>query len=163
MKKIAIFLWIIFIVSIGDSFAMELRSREFVNNGYMPKKFTCQGENINPELVIENIPPETKSLALILDDPDAFGKAWVHWIVFNIPLISVIKENTAPGIQGSNDFGRPSYDGPCPPLGVHRYVFKVYALDATLELKEGVRKVDLERAIKGHVLADAELIGLYEK
>ncbi len=142
---------------------MKLKSPEFKNNEYMPKKFTCRGENINPALIIDGIPPETKSLALIFDDPDAPMGTWVHWVVFNIPVISRIEEDSVPGKQGINDFGRLNYGGPCPPFGTHRYFFKVYALDAELNSEEGIAETELEKAMTGHILARAELIGLYKK
>lgn len=166
-RKIIIFLSIIFAIGYvpmaqgGD--LMELKSPEFKNNDYIPKKFTCRGENINPALIIDGIPPETKSLALIFDDPDAPGGVWVHWVVFDMPVVSKIEENSAPGKQGINDFGRINYGGPCPPFGTHRYIFKAYALDTELNLEEGLTKADLEEAMGGHILAKAELTGLYKK
>ncbi|MFC1624516.1 YbhB/YbcL family Raf kinase inhibitor-like protein [Candidatus Omnitrophota bacterium] len=146
----------------GDVY-MKITSSEFENNGTIPKKFTCQGEDINPMLIIENIPSGAKSLALIVDDPDAPMGMWVHWVVYNIPIASSIEEDTIPGKQGLNDFGRKDYGGPCPPSGTHRYFFKIYALGAELDLKEGIRKSDLEKAMEGHILAKDELIGLYKK
>ncbi|MCX5714885.1 MAG: YbhB/YbcL family Raf kinase inhibitor-like protein [Candidatus Omnitrophica bacterium] len=134
---------------------MKLSSPEFANNGDIPKKFTCEGKDINPTLVIEDMPENTKSLALIVDDPDAPVKTWVHWVVFDIQPTSKIEENSVPGIQGINDF--------CPPSGAHRYFFKVYALDQLLNLPEGTDKYTLEKALEGHVLAQAELIGLYRR
>lgn len=167
MIKIIVFISIIFTM-VGTARAeggaiMELKSPEFNNNEYMPKKFSYRGENINPPLIITNIPSETKSIALIVDDPDAPSGDWVHWIIFDMPVLPRIEENSAPGKQGMNDFGRIGYDGPFPPSGTHRYFFKVYALDAELNLAEGSHKSDLEGAMKGHVLAKAELIGLYKK
>ena len=147
----------------GESRIMELKSPEFKDKGYIPKKFTCRGENINPALIIEGIPPEAKSLALIVDDPDAPSGNWVHWVMFNISVVSKIEEDSAPGKQGINDSGRIAYDGPCPPFGTHRYIFEIYALDAMLNLAEGIAKAELEEAMKGHILAKAELIGLYKK
>ena len=142
---------------------MRLSSPEFKNNDFIPKKFTCQGEDINPALIMEDIPKETKSLALIVDDPDAPMGTWVHWVVFDISPVSQIEENSIPAKQGSNDSGRKGYHGPCPPSGTHRYFFKIYALDTMLNLKEGINKFDLEKAMEGHILAKAELIGLYKK
>jgi len=146
----------------GESL-MKLTSSEFENNKFIPDRFTCAGEDINPSLTIEDIPAAAKSLALILDDPDAPGGMWVHWVVYDIPLISRIEENSIPGKEGTNDFGRQSYGGPCPPSGAHRYFFKLYALDAILNLKEGLTKAELERAMAGHILAKAGLVGLYER
>ena len=142
---------------------MKLTSPEFQNNKLIPKKFTCQGDDVNPPLVIEDIPKDAKSLALIVDDPDATTGTWVHWIVFDIPVVSKIEENSIPGKQGTNDFGRKDYGGPCPPSGTHRYFFKIYALKEKLNLDEGSRKEDLEEIMQEHILAKAELIGLYKK
>lgn len=142
---------------------MKLTSPEFANNGFMPAKFTCQGDNVNPALIIEEIPDNAKTLALIVDDPDAPAGTWVHWVVYNIPVISRIQENSIPGEQGVNDSAARDYHGPCPPSGTHRYFFKVYALDSALKLKPGFSKNELEKAIQGHILDRAELIGLYNK
>ena len=143
---------------------MELKSPEFKNNEFIPKKFTCHGENINPELTVEGIPEPARSLALIVDDPDAPRGTWIHWAMFNIPTdISKIEEDSAPGKQGINDSGRIGYDGPCPPSGTHRYIFKIYALDTEFNLKEGINKAALEKAMEGHILASAELTGLFKK
>lgn len=142
---------------------MLLTSPDFNHEEMIPKKFTCQGANINPKLKIANIPAGTKSLVLIIDDPDAPGKIWVHWVVFNIPVTNEIAENSVPGKQGSNDFKTNKYGGPCPPTGIHRYFFKIYALDTLLSLNEGASKEEVERAMKGHILSQTELIGIYKK
>ena len=142
---------------------MKLKSSEFEHNKFIPKKFTCEGADVNPALIIEDIPANAKSLALIVDDPDAPMGTWVHWVVFDIPTVSGIEENSIPGKQGRNDFGRKNYGGPCPPSGIHRYFFKIYALDTNLNLKEGISKEELEKAMHGHILDKAELIGLYKK
>ena len=142
---------------------MKLTSPEFANNGFIPQKFTCEGEDINPPLVMESIPAEAKRLALIIDDPDAPVGTFIHWVVYDIPVVSRIEENSIPGKQGINDFRRRNYGGPCPPSGTHRYFFKVYALDERLELAEGINKAGLEKAMEGHLLAKTELIGLYRK
>jgi len=147
----------------GGEGAMKLKSPSFEHNGFIPKRFTCQGEDINPELVIEGIPRDTKSLALIVDDPDAPMGTWVHWVVYDIPVIDRIKENSIPGKQGINDFRKMNYGGPCPPSGTHRYFFKIYALDTVLNLKEGKTKEQLEDAMQGHILDKAELVGLYKR
>lgn len=147
----------------GKALAMELKSPEFKNNEYIPRRFTCSGENVNPALIIENTPADTKSLALIFDDPDAPMGTWVHWVVFNISVVSSIKENSVPGKQGMNDFSRLDYGGPCPPSGIHRYFFKLYALDTELDLEEGITKIELEKTMVGHILAKAELMGLFKK
>src|SRR3989338_5373902 len=142
---------------------MELTSPVFPNNAMLPAKYTCQGEDISPPLAVTGIPKGTVTLALINDDPDAPGGTWDHWIVWNIPPAGGIAQNTVPGIQGKNSWGRSHYGGPCPPSGTHRYFFKLYALDGKLALKEGARKVDVLKAMEGHVLAQAQLIGLYKK
>ena len=142
---------------------MELTSKEFRHNQSIPAKFTCQGDDINPALIIGGIPKEAESLALIVDDPDAPMGTWVHWVVYDIPVISQIEEDSIPGTQGINDFGRKDYGGPCPPSGTHRYFFKIYALGKKLNLREGVSKKELEKAMQGHILDKAELIGLYKK
>ena len=167
MKKIiVIFLGIILTAGIAAAEggnAMELTSPEFENNSFIPKKFTCRGENVNPELGIKNIPEDSKRLVLIVEDPDAPSGNWAHWVMFNIPVASRIVENSAPGTQGVNDFGKNRYDGPCPPLGTHRYIFKIYALDTEFDLQEGADKQTLENSMQGHVLARAELTGLFKK
>lgn len=142
---------------------MRLKSPEFEHNGMIPSKFTCDGIDVNPALVIEDIPTETKSLTLIMDDPDAPMGTWVHWVVFNIPALPRIDEDSIPGTQGKNDFRKLDYGGPCPPSGTHRYFFKLCALDGKLDLEEGARKEDVEKAMEGHILAQAEFIGLYTR
>jgi hypothetical protein len=143
---------------------MKLTSPEFENNKFMPKKFTCDGEDINPALTIQGVPETTKSLTLIVDDPDAPMGTWVHWVVYDIsPTMSRIDENSIPGKQGSNDSNGENYGGPCPPSGTHRYFFKIYALDTMLNLDEGLSKKVLEKAMQGHILDKAELIGLYKR
>ena len=141
---------------------MKLSSLEFEHEEYIPKKFTCDGEDVSPALMIEDIPEETKRLALIVDDPDAPMGTWVHWVVFNISKKDVIEEGEVPGTQGINDFGKLQYGGPCPPSGTHRYFFKLYALDEKLDLKEGCHKKDLLKAMEGHIIEETELIGLYQ-
>lgn len=142
---------------------MKLISPDFKNNEYIPKKFTCDGQDISPSLTVENIPNNAKSLVLIVDDPDAPMGTWVHWVVFDIPITNKIGENSIPGKQGTNNSNPRNYGGPCPPSGTHRYFFKIYALDTMLNLKEGITKADLEKAMKGHILGKAELIGLYKR
>lgn len=142
---------------------MKIKSPNFEHNGSIPKKFTCQEADVNPTLMFEGIPEGTKSLALIVDDPDAPMGTWVHWVVFDISVIPKIDEDSIPGKQGINDFRKRDYGGPCPPSGTHRYFFKIYALDKELNLKEGISKKELEKAIQGHILDKAELVGLYKK
>ena len=140
---------------------MHITSSAFEHNERIPAKYTCNGQNINPPLRIEDIPPGTQSMAIIVDDPDAPGKTFLHWLIWDIEPTNEIAENSAPGTQGRTDFGKPAYGGPCPPSGTHRYFFRVYALGTTLGLPEGSSRADLEQAMKGHVLAEAEIIGLY--
>ena len=142
---------------------MTISSPVFEPKGQIPPKYTCEGVDVSPPLNIENIPTAAKSLALIMDDPDSPHGVFDHWITWNIPIEKAIKENTVPGIQGKNGFGRNAYGGPCPGSGTHRYVFKLYALDTLLELKAGSDKKALEDAMKGHILATAELTGMYKK
>lgn len=152
---------------------MELSTPSFPPNGKIPSQYTCDGENINPPLKIEGVPANAKSLVLIIDDPDIpdFVKqkfnigVWDHWIVFNIPPTTTdIKEGQNPtGILGKNTGGKNAYGGPCPPDREHRYFFKLYALDTTLTLSEGVTKKQVEEAMEGHIIAQAELVGRYER
>ncbi len=142
---------------------MKLSSPAFAPNGIIPARHTCEGTDVSPQLAIAGIPSNAKSLALIMDDPDAPLGTWVHWVVFDIPVTGTIEEGGIPGRQGSNDFGSTRYGGPCPPSGTHRYFFKLYALDTMLGLKEGVLKAEVERAMEGHIVARAELIGLYRR
>jgi len=145
---------------------MQLTSPQFKNSDYLPDKYGCQGTNINPPLTINEVPAGAKSLALIVDDPDAPRGTWVHWVVFNIaPDTSEISEGSVPAgaTQGINDFGKTSYGEPCPPFGEHRYFFKLYALDTTLDLDSKTTKQYLEQAMAGHVLAPAEIIGLFAR
>jgi Raf kinase inhibitor-like YbhB/YbcL family protein len=143
--------------------AMKIVSPSFKNNEKMPARYTYDGEDINPSLEIENLPIGTKSLALIVDDPDAPMKTWVHWVLYDIPPSGHIGEDSIPGKQGINDSGGKDYHGPCPPSGTHRYYFKVYALDKVLALNEGISKADLEKAMQGSILSSAELVGLYKR
>ncbi len=145
---------------------MKLNSSVFADSGAIPAHYTCDGGDVNPPLRIENVPGEARSLALVVDDPDAPVGMWVHWVVWNIdPKTREIGENSVPAGagQGKNDWRRNSYGGPCPPSGAHRYFFKLYALDTTLNLGAGTTKADLEKAMRGHVLAQAQLIGIYKR
>ncbi len=145
---------------------LKISSPAFENNAYVPSKHSCEGIDSNPPLLIEHVPPKTKSLALIVDDYDAPGGIWVHWVVWNIPPeTKEIKENSVPAgaIQGPNDFRKKIYNGPCPPPGTHRYFFKIYAIDTILSLTPNSTKTDLEKAIKGHIIEQAKIIGLYKR
>lgn len=142
---------------------MKIMSPAFEDNGFIPREYSGRGADVNPPLVIENIPVGAKSLALIVDDPDAPAGTWVHWVVFDIPVVSKIDKDSIPGKLGMTDSGRAQYHGPNPPSGTHRYFFKIYALDKVLGLKEGINKQALERAMQGHILDKAELVGLYKR
>lgn len=138
---------------------LKISSPAFKQHATIPLKFTCHGEGLNPHLVIEQIPENTQSLALIVDDLDAPGGTFVHWVVYDIPVTKDIGQNSIPGKQGSNDGGGINYVSPCPPSGVHRYFFKIYALDKVLNLEQGISKTVLENVMRGHILDKAELIG----
>jgi Raf kinase inhibitor-like YbhB/YbcL family protein len=140
-----------------------VKSPAFENNKLIPSKYTCDGEDVNPPLTIEGVPEKTKSLALIIEDPDAPAGLWVHWIVWNIPPTNAIKENSIPGTEGLNTNKKHSYHGPCPPSGTHRYFFKVYALDTKLNISGLAEKEVLENAMQSHLIAQGELIGLYRR
>jgi len=140
-----------------------ITSPVFENNGFIPTKYTCDGADVNPPLNIKGVPEETQTLVLIVDDPDAPRGTWDHWIVWNIPPVERIEENSVPGTEGLNDSNKHSYGGPCPPSGTHRYFFKVYALDARLDLNPNSRKRDVERAMKEHILARGEIVGRYRR
>jgi Raf kinase inhibitor-like YbhB/YbcL family protein len=145
---------------------LKLSSAAFGNNGLVPARYTCDGEDMAPPLSIEGTPEKARSLALIVDDPDAPAGTWVHWVVWNIdPKTAEIAEDSVPqgAREGMNDFRRIDYGGPCPPSGTHRYFFKLYALDTLLDLEKGAAKADLERSMKGHILAQAQIIGLYRR
>ncbi len=156
--------------SSAQASSFQITSPAFEHNRTIPRKYTCQGQDINPPLAITGIPAGTKSLALIMDDPDAPGGNWDHWLVYNIAPAAEIRENSVPGTQTRNDFGRVNYGGPCPPSGTHRYFFKLYALSATLNFSptgsltaKPPSKKELEGAIQKHLLEEAVLIGLYKK
>lgn len=145
---------------------MKISSPAFQEGGTIPEKFSRNGRNVNPELRIESAPVEAKSLALIVDDPDAPVGLFTHWLVWNIdPKTTQVGENSVPkgGVEGTNDFPGQRYDGPQPPSGTHRYFFKIFALDRTLDLKPGAKRKEVEAAMKGHVLAQGQLMGKYSK
>jgi Raf kinase inhibitor-like YbhB/YbcL family protein len=151
---------------------MRISSAAFDNRQRIPVEYTCDGHNISPPITIEDVPDDTKSLALIVDDPDAPGGTFVHWIMYNIPPDSTelkedIPENVLKleqgGIQGRNSFGAIGYDGPCPPDGEHRYFFGLYALDTELDIRPGAIKEEITTKMTGHVLDKAELVGLYKR
>src|SRR5207253_5365420 len=146
--------------------SISITSPSFQASGDIPAKFTCDGTNVSPELQIGGVPNEAKSLVLIVDDPDAPRGLFTHWIVWNIdPKTTRMAENSAPtaGVQGTNDFGKRNYGGPCPPSGTHRYFFKIFALDTKLELKPSARRAELDAAMRGHVLAAGGLMARYSQ
>lgn len=151
----------------------ELTSPVFAQGEPIPEKYTCDGQDISPPLTWDEPPAGTQSLALIMDDPDAPGGTWDHWLLFNIPPdrrelqgnLPVTGKNVDPDAIyiGNNSWGRPDYGGPCPPSGTHRYFFKLYALDTTINLLPGARKQELLGAMEGHILAETELMGTYSR
>jgi hypothetical protein len=147
---------------------MEIKSRSFNNEDRIPTRYTCDGEDINPPLDIIHIPEDAETIALIMDDPDAPNGTWVHWLIWNIPVINQsfsIDEGVEPAdaVYGTNDFDKLEYGGPCPPFGTHRYFFKVYALDRVLDLDEGSIKEELMIEIEKHMIDWAQLVGKYSK
>ncbi len=153
--------------------SMTITSSAFAHNGSIPKQYTCEGKDISPPLTWSGIPGKAKSLALIVDDPDAPDPAaprmtWVHWVVYNLPVSSTglaeaAKSLPAGALEGLNDWQRTGYGGPCPPIGRHRYFHKLYALDTVLPDLKKPNKARLEQAMKGHIVAEAQLIGTYQK
>ena len=140
-----------------------VQSIAFSNNGHIPQQYTCEGDNISPAIEIADIPEETKTLAIIMEDPDAPSGVFTHWLAWNLPVTDVIMEKSNDGISGMNDFGKTGYGGPCPPSGTHRYYFKIFALDKELSVSAGENKKALLEAMDGHVLASGELMGRYRK
>ena len=144
---------------------MKITSSAFREGESIPSKFTCDGGNTSPPLEISDVPSGAKSVVLIADDPDAPAGLFTHWLVWNIPpQTNSIAEGSAPkGMQGTNDFGKSGYGAPCPPSGMHRYCFRVFALDRELDLRSGAKRSQLDAAMKGHVIAQGELIGRYAR
>jgi Raf kinase inhibitor-like YbhB/YbcL family protein len=155
----------------GGPMALIVESSVFGHNHRIPSKYTCDGLNISPPIAWKNIPEGTKSIVLIADDPDAPAGIWVHWVCYDLPPpVVALPEGVQAadtlaqgGKQGRTDFGNVGYGGPCPPSGTHRYFFKVYALDCMLGLSPGKTKQEIERAMKGHILGQGELIGTYSR
>ena len=147
--------------------SLQLTSDAFVNGQSIPAKYSCIGKNISPALTWNEPPAHTQSFALIVDDPDAPGRTWVHWVLFNIPANTrTLQEDFSADnsiAAGNNSSGKPSYQGPCPPSGTHRYFFKLYALDTTLSLSPGATKERLLNEMEGHILAETELMGTFSK
>ena len=150
---------------------MKLVSSAFREGQPIPRGYTCDGANVSPSLEWSDVPQNAKTLALIADDPDAPAGSWVHWVFYNLPADNIglvenvpLEENLkAGGFQGKNDFKKIGYGGPCPPSGTHRYFFKLYAIDSELPLKAGASKSDLEKAMTGHILGQAQLMGTYHR
>ena len=148
--------------------SFQVKSTAFKDNGTIPEKYTCDGEDVNPFLEIKNPPEETKSFALVVDDPDAPGGVWDHWVVWNIsPKTQYISEDSVPSdvVQGKNSFGKRKYRGPCPPFGhdAHHYRFTVYALDTVLNIPENSGSDVLMSAMGSHILAQTRLTGMYKR
>jgi len=153
--------------------AMEINSSAFADGGSIPTRYTCQGADVSPPLAWSGIPPEAKSLVLIVDDPDAPDpkapkRTWVHWVLYNLAPdsggLAEAVEDLPPGSgEGLNDWGRTAYGGPCPPVGRHRYFHKLYALDTVLDGLVRPTKAQLEAAMAGHIVARAEFVGTYQK
>jgi Raf kinase inhibitor-like YbhB/YbcL family protein len=142
----------------------------FKNGEKIPEKFTADGENINPEFIISALPKKTKSLILVVDDPDAqrvVGHTWIHWIVFDIPVVGdcIIKENSLPGVAGESTYRKKNYGGPSPPKGsgIHHYHFKFYAIDIFLNLSEMTTLDKIKEKAKGHILDESEIVGIYSR
>jgi len=170
MQKVILFLLIIF--TSHTAFALDLQSDVFQNKGYIPDRYTCDAQDFSPPLSWSDIPKKANSFVLICDDSDSSFKIWVHWVAFNIPLeVTSLKEGISQEelselfiVEGTNDFGKVGYQGPCPPLGKpHRYSFRLYALDTTLALEEGASKKDIIEAIQGHIVAEAKIVGRYQR
>jgi len=150
---------------------IKITSSAFEEGGMIPRKYTCDGANISPPLAWDSVPEETKTLALIGDDPDAPMGTWVHWVVYALPPdLRELPEDIPPtetlengAQQGTNDFRKIGYGGPCPPGGTHRYYFKLYALDITLDRDPGMTKADLLKAMNGHILAEGRVMGKYKR
>jgi Raf kinase inhibitor-like YbhB/YbcL family protein len=168
MKNILILFLFLFILGCSNKtmevINMEIKSPTFQNKENIPVEYTCDGDNISPELEISDIPENTVSLTLIMDDPDAPVGTFTHWLVWNIPPSKTkIEKGESLSPSGTTGFGRIGYGGPCPPSGTHRYYFKLYSLYTNLNLDEGATRQQLEEAMQGHVIEKAELIGTYNR
>jgi Raf kinase inhibitor-like YbhB/YbcL family protein len=151
--------------SAAEGARMKITSSAFQEGGNIPSRFTCDGSDISPPLQIAGVPSEAKSLVLIADDPDAPSGLFTHWLVWNIPpqTNSIAEGSTPKGVHGANDFGKSGYRGPCPPPGTHRYSFKIFALDRELDLRALAKRSQVDAAMKGHVIAQDELVGRYTR
>ncbi|HEX9122137.1 MAG TPA: YbhB/YbcL family Raf kinase inhibitor-like protein [Actinomycetota bacterium] len=143
---------------------MQLTSSAFEDQGFIPARYTCDGSDVSPPLTVRDVPADAVTLVLVMDDPDAPGGVWDHWVAYDIPTDAEIPEAvTSLGTPGKNSSGRAGYGGPCPPSGTHRYYFSVYALDTRLGLAPGADKAEILNALSGHVLAEATLMGRYRR
>lgn len=145
---------------------LKISSPAFKNNEYIPSKYTCDGEDINPELIIENIPEDTQSMVLTVEDPDSQGKTWLHWALYNIsPTTQRIFEDSIPpgAAECVSDFGSTGYGGPCPASGIHRYNFKLFALSSEVELTEDATLEEIYSTIKNYIIEETQLMGLYTR
>ncbi len=149
----------------------KLASAAFTEGQSIPRQYTCDGINISPPLEWSGLPKSAKTIAIIADDPDAPAGTWVHWVIYNLPAdtmgmienLPMTEDVKGGGLQGKNDFEKVGYGGPCPPSGRHRYFFKLYAIDVELPLKGGATKSEVEKAMEGHVMAQAQLMGTYHR
>jgi Raf kinase inhibitor-like YbhB/YbcL family protein len=170
MRKLIISGAVVILLAVIASFAaegarMKITSSAFQEGGNIPPKFTCDGSDTSPPLQITGVPSNAKTLLLIADDPDAPSGLFTHWLVWNIPpqTNSVAEGSPPKGVHGTNDFGKSGYRGPCPPPGTHRYSFKIFALDRELDLRAGAKRSQVDAAMKGHVIAQGELVGRYAR
>lgn len=148
---------------VTDYKVLKISSNAFPESGAIPSKYTCDGDDINPPIHIEGIPEEAKSIAIIIDDLDAPHGNFCHWVIWNIPVTHQVNERESRGCTGMNDFSRHQYNGPCPPSGIHRYHFKVYALDCSLSLPVSSGKKHLEITMSNHIVAFGVLTGTYSR
>lgn len=154
-----------------NGLGIQLASSAFKEGEPIPRAYTCDGPNVSPALEWSGVPKNARTLAIICDDPDAPAGTWAHWVLYNLPAENIgLVENVpmteslkAGGSQGKNDFEKIGYGGPCPPSGTHRYFFKLYALDAALDLKAGASKAELLKAMEGHIVGQAQLMGTYKR
>src|SRR2546430_162889 len=157
--------------STNNKAEIKLTSSAFSEGQPIPRAYTCDGVNISPPLEWSGVPKTARTIAIVCDDPDAPGGTWVHWVLYNLPAENIgLVENLpatenvkAGGFQGQNDFGKSGYGGPCPPSGTHRYYFKIFAFDRELDLPSGAKRGQLDAAMKGHVVAQGELMGRYSR
>lgn len=168
-KKIVLMLgWCMYSACLGGSMNIAIITQEFKNGDLIPTEYTCDGLNSSPTVWWDHVPEQTRSLALICQDPDAPGGVWDHWIIFNIPphvteLNKNVRPEDIPAVYGTNSWGKSAYGGPCPPSGTHRYFFMLYALDKELSLTANATKKDILKAIEGHVIQRAQIMGTYQR